>query len=73
MKPHRHRMALGFLAQWPFGEGTLEIEQAQISVVLCGSSETRYTVYCFEDDDFDEELPVYEEMEEAPEYTEEKQ
>ena len=25
------------------------------------------------DDDFDEELPVYEEMEEAPEYTEEKQ
>jgi hypothetical protein len=39
----------------PLDEDQLEIEQAQISVVLCGTSETRYTVYCFEDNDLDED------------------
>lgn len=57
-KAHRERLDMSFLVkilQPFFGEETPVLEQAQISVVLCGTSERRYTVYCFEDNDLDED------------------
>ncbi|KAH3954660.1 hypothetical protein HBI81_077250 [Parastagonospora nodorum] len=57
-KLQRARMDLSFLgqvSQSSFSQEPLELVQAQISVVLCGTSETRYTAYCFEDNDHDED------------------
>ncbi|KAH6138817.1 hypothetical protein HBI55_126120 [Parastagonospora nodorum] len=57
-KLQRARTDLSFLAQVSqssFSQEPLELVQAQISVVLCGTSETRYTAYCFEDNDHDED------------------
>ncbi|KAH4416864.1 hypothetical protein HBH92_059580 [Parastagonospora nodorum] len=57
-KLQRARTDLSFLSQAlpsTFNEEPLELVQAQISIVLCGTSETRYTVYCFEDSDHDDD------------------
>ncbi|KAH3986030.1 hypothetical protein HBI24_037400 [Parastagonospora nodorum] len=57
-KLQRTRVDLSFLSQVlpsTFNEEPLELVQVQISVVLCGTSETRYTVYCFEDNDHDDD------------------
>ncbi|KAH4818761.1 hypothetical protein HBH61_036980 [Parastagonospora nodorum] len=57
-KLQRARTDLSFLSQAlpsTFNEEPLELIQAQISIVLCGTSETRYTVYCFEDNDHDDD------------------
>jgi hypothetical protein len=55
---HRACFDLSFLVQTlrsPLDQDALEIEQVQVSVVLCGTSEVRYTVYCFEDNDHDDD------------------
>lgn len=57
-KPHRERIDLSFLVKNLPAFAVKEtpvIEQAQISVVLCGTTERRYTVYSFEDNDVDED------------------
>ncbi|KAH7355822.1 hypothetical protein BKA66DRAFT_539677 [Pyrenochaeta sp. MPI-SDFR-AT-0127] len=58
VNPHREWIDLSFLAHVlldPGDETFLGIHPAQVSVVLCGTSETRYMVHCFEDTRFDED------------------
>jgi hypothetical protein len=55
-RPHRGWMNLGFLDKDTDLEevGVLGIHHAQISITICGTNNSRWVAYCFEDRHFDE-------------------
>ncbi|KAF2034766.1 hypothetical protein EK21DRAFT_56144 [Setomelanomma holmii] len=60
-RTHRGWMNLSFLDTEeidPEDEGVLGIHQAQISITICGTDNSRWIAYCFEDRYFDEDAEL---------------
>jgi hypothetical protein len=60
-RTHRGWMNVGFLNTRDIGteeDGIWGIHQAQISVTLCGTDNSRWIAYCFEDRHFDEDAEL---------------